>query len=74
MITQRNILTALGCSSTVALALSVATPALANATAPHQKSSGDATLLTQLQSDNNPILDAITCSCARCVMGQVAEQ
>ena len=72
MITQRNLLTALGCSSSVALALSIATPALASPITPNDDSAIAVAALTQ--ADDNPILDAVTCSCARCVMGQLTEQ
>lgn len=67
---QRNLLTALGCSGSVALALSIATPALASPVELHQPS--DRTLPSLTQADDNPILDALSCSCARCVMGQTA--
>lgn len=67
----RNLLTALGCSGSVALALSVVTPVLASPVESQQL--GDRTLPSSLtQADDNPILDALSCSCARCAMGQTA--
>ena len=72
MVSQRNLLTALGCSGSVALALSIAAPALASPVESQQDSDFASSILTQ--ADSNPILDAVTCSCARCVMGQIAEQ
>ncbi len=72
MSTQRNLLTALGCSSSIALALSVAPPALASPTDIQLDS--DRIFTTFTQADDNPILDALTCSCARCMMGQLVEQ
>ena len=72
MSTQRNLLTALGCSSSIVLALSVAPPALAGPTDIQLDS--DRIFTTFTQADDNPILDALTCSCARCMMGQLVEQ
>lgn len=65
---QHNLLTALGCSGSVALVLSMATPVLASPVEPVS----DRTLPSLTQADDNPILDALSCSCARCVMGQTA--
>ncbi|MGD1855018.1 MAG: hypothetical protein ACFB2W_12295 [Leptolyngbyaceae cyanobacterium] len=66
---QRNLLTALGCSGSIALALTVVTPALASPV----ESASDRTLPSLTQADDNPIMDALSCSCARCVMGQMVD-
>ncbi|NEQ48904.1 MAG: hypothetical protein F6K11_02065 [Leptolyngbya sp. SIO3F4] len=71
MALQRNLLTVLGCSSSLALMLSVAPSALASPIE-SGSSSDESTLSTLTQGDNNPIEDALSCSCARCVMGRVA--
>lgn len=68
MASQRNLLTALGCSGSVALALSMAAPVLASPVEP-----SDRTVPSMTQTDDNPIMDALSCSCARCAMGQVAD-
>lgn len=67
---QRNLLTVLGCSSSLALALSVAPSALANPV--ESQPDTDLALSTLIQVDDDPIMDALGCSCARCVMGQMA--
>lgn len=68
MAPQRNLLTVLGCSSSLALVLSVAPAALANPT----EAQSDRALPSLTQADDNPIMDALSCSCARCVMGQTS--
>ncbi|MEM1254999.1 MAG: hypothetical protein AAGI69_21395 [Cyanobacteria bacterium P01_H01_bin.21] len=68
MVSQRNILTVLGCSGSLALVLSITPSALANPV-----ESSDRTLPSLTQADDNPIMDALSCSCARCVMGQTAD-
>ncbi|MBE9069014.1 hypothetical protein IQ260_20425 [Leptolyngbya cf. ectocarpi LEGE 11479] len=68
---QRNLLTVLGCSSSLALVLAVTPSALANPV--ETQSANDAhSLPTLTQADDNPIMDALSCKCARCVMGQQA--
>ncbi|MDV3351691.1 hypothetical protein D0962_09640 [Leptolyngbyaceae cyanobacterium CCMR0082] len=67
MLNQRNILTALGCSGSLALALSVTQPAVASQPTEHTVEDG---LTNLVQADSNPITDALTCSCARCLWGQ----
>ncbi len=73
MAQQRNLLTALGCSGSLALALSLAPSALASPAAANATDNEPA-LPTLTQADDNPIMDALSCSCARCVMGQLVEQ
>ena len=68
MAAQRNVLTVLGCSGSLALMLSIAPSALAS-----PADSRDRTLPHLTQADDNPILDALSCSCARCVMGQTVD-
>ncbi|MEO0736563.1 MAG: hypothetical protein AAFZ35_07115 [Cyanobacteria bacterium J06649_12] len=70
MASQRNLLTILGCSGSLALALLVTPSALAS---PGESQSASDRTLPVLQADDNPIMDALSCSCARCVMGQVAD-
>ncbi len=72
MAQQPNLLTVLGCSSSLALVLSVAPSALANPMEPNAVND-DHTLPTLTQADDNPIMDALSCSCARCVMGRSAD-
>ena len=67
MVNQRNILTALGCSGSLALALSIAQPAVASQ--PDHDETADS-LTNLVQADSNPITDALGCSCARCLLGQ----
>lgn len=71
MAQQRNLLTVLGCSGSLALMLSAAPSALASSTESNSTTS-DRTLPV-LQADDNPIMDSLSCSCARCVMGRVAD-
>ncbi|MBX2863118.1 MAG: hypothetical protein KTR27_06145 [Leptolyngbyaceae cyanobacterium MAG.088] len=68
MVNQRNILTALGCSGSIALALSITQPAVA-ASQPNDNAVDDG-LTSLVQADSNPITDALSCSCARCLLGQ----
>ncbi|MEM9266955.1 MAG: hypothetical protein AAGA46_15675 [Cyanobacteria bacterium P01_F01_bin.13] len=68
MLNQRNILTALGCSGSIALALSIAQPAVANQ--PEGYTAIEDGLTSLVQADSNPITDALGCSCARCLLGQ----
>ncbi|MEM9266971.1 MAG: hypothetical protein AAGA46_15755 [Cyanobacteria bacterium P01_F01_bin.13] len=70
MAQQRNLLTVLGCSGSLALMLSVTPSALAS---PEESDPSDLTLPAVTQADDNPIMDALSCSCARCVMGQQAD-
>lgn len=72
MAKQRNLLTVLGCSSSLALALSITPSALASTVEADNSDHGPA-LPGLTQADDNPITDALTCSCARCVMGTVAD-
>ena len=71
MTQQRNLLTVLGCSGSLALMLSVTPSALASPIESHLVR--ERTLPTLTQADDNPIMDALSCSCARCVMGQTAD-
>ncbi|MGD1950088.1 MAG: hypothetical protein ACFB14_10630 [Leptolyngbyaceae cyanobacterium] len=68
MVSQRHVLTVLGCSGSLALMLSMAPSALANPV-----ESSDRTLPSLTQADDNPIMDALSCSCASCVMGQTVD-
>ena len=70
MVSQRNVLTVLGCSGSLALMLSMAPTAVAT---PVESQTNDRTLLSLTQSDDNPIMDALSCSCASCVMGQTVD-
>lgn len=70
MAQQRNLLTVLGCSGSLALMLSVTPSALASPADAQPDSDRN---LPTLQADDNPIMDALSCSCARCVMGQQAD-
>ena len=67
MLNQRNILTALGYSGSLALALSVTQPAVASQPTEYAVEDG---LTSLVQADSNPITDALTCSCTRCLWGQ----
>ena len=71
---KQNVLTLLGCSSSLAVALWVAPPASASTAV--SKTVGDpiseSALPAAVETDTNPIMDALTCSCARCFMGQQA--
>ncbi|MEA5466914.1 hypothetical protein [Leptothoe sp. PORK10 BA2] len=66
MLNQPNILTALGCSGSLALALTMAQPVMAS----HADQPTDNGIPHLVQADSNPILDALECSCARCLLGQ----
>ncbi|MCM1983629.1 hypothetical protein [Lyngbya confervoides] len=69
---QPHLLTVLGCSSSLALALTLNHPAIAApADLSHAPAHPDDVPMTALvQSSSNPILDALSCSCASCVMAQ----
>lgn len=72
MAQQRNLLSVLGCSGSLVLVLSITPSALANSV--ELKTASEAhTLSTLTRADDNPIMDALSCSCARCVMGQTAD-
>ncbi len=65
---QRNLLTVLGCSSSAALVLAMGGPVKATST-PVQ--GVEPSLPSVSQSDSNPIVDALGCSCATCLMRQI---
>lgn len=69
MVNQRNVLTVLGCSGSLVLALSMAQPATA-AEPLETTDAADHGLATLVHNDSNPIMDALSCSCARCLLGQ----
>ncbi|MEM9805729.1 MAG: hypothetical protein AAF959_10655 [Cyanobacteria bacterium P01_D01_bin.56] len=69
MVNQRNVLTVLGCSGSLMLALSMAQPAAA-AEQLETTEAAENGLTTLVQNDSNPIMDALSCSCARCLLGQ----
>ncbi|MEO0866914.1 MAG: hypothetical protein AAFY17_00420 [Cyanobacteria bacterium J06642_11] len=72
MAQQRNLLTVLGCSGSLALALSMSPSALASTATP-DNTDHEPAITSLTQADDNPIMDALSCSCARCVMGSVAD-
>lgn len=65
---QRNLLTVLGCSSSAALILSLGNPAIAT---PVDFQDSEPNLNPVVQSDNNPIADALGCGCATCQVSQI---
>ncbi|MEM6255765.1 MAG: hypothetical protein AAF821_22875 [Cyanobacteria bacterium P01_D01_bin.156] len=69
MVNQRNVLTVLGCSSSLMLALAVAQPADA-ADLSETPDAAESGLVTLVHNDSNPIMDALSCSCARCLLSQ----
>ncbi|MEM8810577.1 MAG: hypothetical protein AAGF01_31585 [Cyanobacteria bacterium P01_G01_bin.38] len=69
MLNQRNVLTLLGCSGSLALTVAVTQPAMAS---PSTFEAHDEGLPNLVQADSNPIMDALTCSCARCMLSQQA--
>lgn len=73
MSNKQTVLTALGCAGSLAAMLAVASPAVASSTATSPMAT-DATAnaddgLTMLtHAESNPIMDALSCGCARCAM------
>ena len=67
---QQTVLTALGCAGSLAAMLVVASPAVA-ATTTDVNASFDDGLTTLAQEESNPITDALSCSCARCMLGEM---
>ncbi|MEO0804871.1 MAG: hypothetical protein AAFY33_01075 [Cyanobacteria bacterium J06643_4] len=69
MKSQQAVLTALGCAGSLAAMLAVATPAVAATTA-----DVDDSLPTLAQTESNPIMDALSCGCARCTIIEINNQ
>ncbi|MDJ0704437.1 MAG: hypothetical protein QNJ46_14225 [Leptolyngbyaceae cyanobacterium MO_188.B28] len=67
MLDQRNVLTLLGCSGSLALTFAFTQPAMANSSPLEEPDEG---LPNLVQADSNPIRDALTCNCAQCMLGQ----
>lgn len=67
---QGNVLTVLGCSGSLALAVMFASPASTNSTiqADADQLKAEAPAMLAAQSQGNRILDALGCSCAACQM------
>ena len=65
---QRNLLTVLGCSGSAALILSFGSPTGAT---PMEVQDSELNLNPVVQSDTNPIVDALGCGCATCQMSQI---
>ncbi|MFK8183194.1 MAG: hypothetical protein AB8B99_07450 [Phormidesmis sp.] len=68
---QQTVLTALGCAGSLAAVLAVASPAVASTAA--SSASADDSLPTLTHADDNPIVDALGCGCARCMMGETLQ-
>ncbi len=66
MNSQQALLTALGCAGSLAAMLVATNPAVAATT-----TNLDDGLPTLTQSESNPITDALSCSCARCMLGEL---
>lgn len=69
---QQTVLTALGCAGSLAAVLAVASPAVASPTVASSASADDS-LPTLTHADDNPIVDALGCGCARCMMGETLQ-
>ena len=65
---QRNLLTVLGCSGSAALILSLNAPASAM---PINAQDSETQLNPVVQSESNPIQEALECGCATCTMGKI---
>ena len=65
---HRNVLTVLGCSGSLALALSISQPAFASQAV--NQTDLEHGLTNLVEQDSNPIMDALGCSCASCLLGQ----
>jgi hypothetical protein len=70
MSNQQTVLTALGCAGSLAAMLAITSPAVATpaTTAPENSNSFDYDL-SLVQSDSDPIRDALSCTCAVCTGG-----
>ena len=70
MNSQQTVLTALGCAGSLAAVLAVASPAVASPSQAATPANSDDGLPTLTQADSNPIMDALGCGCARCMLGE----
>jgi hypothetical protein len=69
---QRNVLSVMGCSGSLALAVVFASPASASLIAQPDADqlSSDVTLMSTTQTQRNTLRDALSCSCATCQTSQ----
>ena len=68
MSNKQTVLTALGCAGSLAAMLAVASPAVASPVATDATANADDGLNTLTHAESNPIMDALSCGCARCAM------
>lgn len=71
MKSQQAALTALGCAGSLAAMLAGASPAVASPAASELTANADDAVPTLAQAESNPITDALSCSCARCTLGEM---
>lgn len=69
MSNQQTVLTALGCAGSLAAVLAISSPAIASPATQATLSDFDDASPALVQSESNPITDALTCSCAVCTGG-----
>ncbi len=69
---QRNVLTVMGCSGSLALAVVFASPASASLMAQTEADQlpSDVTLMATTQTQENTLRDALGCGCATCQASQ----
>lgn len=73
MSNQQTVLTVLGCAGSLAAVLAMGSPAIASPVTPDAVTTPDASvdyaLPTLVQSESNPLIDALGCTCAVCTGG-----
>lgn len=69
---QRNVLSALGCSGSLALAMAFASPASASLMAQPdaEQLSSEVTAMATAQTSESPLRDALGCGCVTCQASQ----
>jgi hypothetical protein len=69
---QKNVLTVLGCSGSLALAVMFASPASANSVSQSdaEQLTAETPVLLASQTQGNSLLDELGCSCATCQSSQ----